>query len=416
MANELEISAQGDSLNIYAVVRRQSDGAVADVENEAFETWSDGSIGDYDIAHTSRGGDLYQADFPTWISAGESVRVQWYRRDGSTPATDDLLLAVREFIWTGQTLDSGSSVSLDSCVLTSLASVKRQLRITASTYDTILTELINSISQRVRTIAGKDFCATDYARWYSLPDNGDVVLENGPLLYLNIATRCTRQALDVSYSGSAINATVQVTDSGVRLLTTTAAGTTTTTDLSFADYPTISTMAAAISAVSDWTATLKNDGLSKQLVPRGGQYTPVGSTINLFAADPTQALSDYQLRSESGILSLGRARGVWDSDYWGGYSTGGSLNGQVVYGDIAAYPNSTRGLIYVEHRSGYETIPAGIDLLVREAVQRAFRYGLLNNALQSESIGDYSYTLADQSTQDQAFYSRVHEYGRVAVA
>ena len=110
MANELEITGQGAALNFYAIIRRQDDAKVWNVTNAAFETWSDGTIADYDTPLTDKGGDLYQGDFPVAIAAGTKVLIKYYSRDGGTPAITDLLLDTEDVTWTGQGITGGGSV------------------------------------------------------------------------------------------------------------------------------------------------------------------------------------------------------------------------------------------------------------------------------------------------------------------
>ena len=162
MANELNITVEGDDLTVYALIRRKSDAKVWDVANTTWATWADGSIGDYDVAFTSRDGDMYQATFPTDIDAGTVVRVHYYSQSGAAPAITDLLLAAKEFSWNGTDLTSSSSVALQAGNLTTLDDVKRHLRITGSGDDTLLTDLINIVSDKIKRFTGRDFTSTQY--------------------------------------------------------------------------------------------------------------------------------------------------------------------------------------------------------------------------------------------------------------
>jgi len=92
MASSLQISAAGDALNLYAVLRRRSDAKVWSTVSLAWESWSDASIDDYDTPLTSKGGDLYWAVMPPQIIPGTQLRVTYYKRSGSTPAITDLII------------------------------------------------------------------------------------------------------------------------------------------------------------------------------------------------------------------------------------------------------------------------------------------------------------------------------------
>jgi len=75
--------------SVYAIIQRISDAAVWDVANTTWATWANGSIGDYDIAMSSAGGDLYTATFPTAIEASTAYRVTYYSQAGANPAITD---------------------------------------------------------------------------------------------------------------------------------------------------------------------------------------------------------------------------------------------------------------------------------------------------------------------------------------
>lgn len=104
MANELKASYNG-SANLYAIVRRQSDGYVWN--GTAFEAWADGSIGNYDIPLTASGGDLYMADFPTAIITAAYYYVDYYIRAGGSPATSDLRIDGERINWNGSSESEG---------------------------------------------------------------------------------------------------------------------------------------------------------------------------------------------------------------------------------------------------------------------------------------------------------------------
>jgi phage gp36-like protein len=109
MSRELTIAFQGAGATLYAVVRRVSDGAAADLAAEAFEAWDNASLGDYDLALTDRGGDHYTADFPSWVTAGTEVEILYYEQAGASPATTDDLIDSERRTWTGSALAAAAS-------------------------------------------------------------------------------------------------------------------------------------------------------------------------------------------------------------------------------------------------------------------------------------------------------------------
>jgi hypothetical protein len=365
MANELEITAAGDSLNLYAIIRRQSDAKVWDVTNTAFATWADGSIADYDVALTAKSGDLYQADFPTDITAGTKCRVTYYRRDGATPATDDLILETEEVTWTGQGITGGGSVTLDAGALCTLAALKRELHITATTHDDLLKQIINDVSGLIKRVTGRDFTETAYQDWARVDDRGRVMTTQFPLTQVQRVGVGSVAALTATYAGSDIRARVSVTDASVVLTSTSAAGTTTTNTLTFASNPTFSTMVTAVSAVSDWTGALSgDDGMANNLIPISGL-----DALNVTASLdwPSTDVDGWHADLDTGIID------IWTTD----------LSGQ-----------DRPLLVLVEYKAGYSTIPndvAGVCIQL-SAVQ--FHRSKLNTAVGSEGLGDWSYSPA----------------------
>lgn len=365
MANELEITGQGDSLTLYAIIRRQSDAKVWDVTNTTFATWSNASIGDYDVALTSKSGDLYQADFPTDVTAGTKVRITYYRQDGGTPATDDLLLDSEEVTWTGQGITGAGSVTLASNALCTLEALKRELHITATTYDDVLRQIINDVSGLIIRITGRDFVETTYQDFLRVSDQGVVMASQFPVTQINRIGAGTAVGLDAKYTGSDIRARVGVDDVGVTLTSTSAAGTTTTNNLLFASNPTMSTMATALAAVSDWSSTQQgDDALSSNLFRISGRNA-LNTLVNL--EWPATELEDWSVDYPTGVIKLSTVE----------------LNRVVS-------PLS----VFVEYKAGYATIPnevAGVCIQI-SAVQ--FHRSKVNTAVGSEGLGDWSYSPA----------------------
>jgi len=88
MLNQVQISYPYISNTIYIVIR-DTTGKVWN--GSAFETWSDGSIGNYDVPCTYMGGNLYSVDFPAAIARGYYT-IQIVIQSGVAPSTSDLPL------------------------------------------------------------------------------------------------------------------------------------------------------------------------------------------------------------------------------------------------------------------------------------------------------------------------------------
>ncbi len=378
MAAEIElVSLSGNS--IYCTIRRQSDAKVRDIANSAWDTWSDGDIGDYDLALTDRSGDLYQADFPTDIASGRYT-ITFYLRAGGAPAITDLILHPRlDVTWNGADLSGGGSVTLAANALTSLNRVKAYTRISTSntTHDDLIKHLINEASDRIERLTNRKFAAADYRQWLNGDGEGRLVVPYYPIIYIQRMASGSTDALEIQYSGNAIRATVQVYDAGIRTHSMVAAGTETNTNTTFASYPTLSTMATQISTISGWTATQQGDDASSKDLHQTGGVEAKSQSVTF--TRPGSDSSLYRLDREGGVITLqGSVDFAWDT-------SAGEL----------AMPQGF-GNILVEYRAGYETIPEALDGLCARFVADLFNHSAHDGSIQSESIGDYSYSLANQ--------------------
>lgn len=393
MGNELRVSFAGDSANLYAIIRRVSDNYVWN--GSAFAAWADGSIADYDVTLTARGGDLYTADFPTAIAAADYL-IGYYERAGASPAITDLLLATQARYWNGAALSSSSDVTLSSYALCTLDEVKRDLGITDSTSDTALTEDINHVTGIVERVTGRKFKAREYRERYSADFTGELLLRY-PVLKVRKVAYGYANAASISYSGSAVQTSASVyndnetaTSGGLVLQTVSAAGTETTSDLAFASYPSVSTLVAAVAAVSGWTATTIADGPSYDLNPDVVE-SPDERTVYL--TYPDQVLSRYRVDHKTGILRFA------DSDdlVWlraGGdarrYGRGYPYVGRA---DKPLLPSGEQHIL-IKYRAGYETIPDDVNAVARELVRVRYYERQTDPSITSITLGPYSATFS----------------------
>ena len=388
MANELSISQQGAGLNLYVVIRRLSDAKVWDVTNTVFATFSDAAIDDYDVVMTDQGGDLYQANFPTSIAAATRVVALFYKRLGATPAITDTLLLSLDTTWNGTVLTLSSSVTLDSRALTSLASVKRRLNLsTTVAHDTLLTDMINQVSDWIERIAGRRFASSSYQEWLNPNGEDQLALRNWPLIRVDRLYTGSEFGLDLDYSGTGVEGWVSVyfdeegRNGTLRLQSTSAAGTDTTTTASLATYPTLSTLATQIATVSGWTASRSStyDSLSETLWPISG-VDAKNQTAKLYHAYDFER--NYRVDHRNGMVVLG-ARA------------------------------STRKL--VSYTAGYTTIPDDVAQLANELIAQVFGKVTQNAAIKSESIPDYSYTLADDVELSGSQTRMLERYSTISI-
>ena len=399
MSNELELISEGSGTR-YVIIRRHSDYAVWDVAAGAWEgTYAGGSIGDYDVAMTSRAGDLWQADFPD-IDAGTRVRIVYYKQIGGSPHdSNDLVLASRDTIWDGGALGAGGAVGLDTYALTTLAKLKRYLHTTSSADDTILTEIINAVSDRIERECGRKFKARDYRERYSGSSDEFIILNNRPLIYTDRAAYGNEQAISVSATGF-LRATVQVYESGVRTFTVSTAGAEVSTNSTFASNLTASDMATTINALSGWTASAINNCLSEDLNP-----------ITMGCLDQTQHLTwpDQDANVKYINRDLGQIA-VVDITEWPTTMSSRYRKGRRSYPIRSGYQN-----YLIEYNAGYATIPNDLDMLCREISADLYNKGKKDRTLRSETLGDYSYTMANEAQLNDDQLVRLRRWSNIAI-
>lgn len=269
--------------------------------------------------------------------------------------------------------------------LTNINKFKRYARVSLSdnTDNKLINEMIDAASAYIETLTDRKFGAADYREWHDGDGQADLALRQRPIIYVDRIAYGQEDAIDVTYSGPHIRATVQVYEDGIRLRSMAADGTTAANNLTFTDHPSLSTMAAAITAVSNWTGTQQgDDAASNTLHPMGGQKA-LSRTVTLTRPDEDE--DDYRLDRAVGVVRF---------------------DGMQIGSGFRNY--------LVEYRAGYETIPDDIEQACNELVLRLYNEGKRDPNLQSESLGDYSYTLSSvEAVSDSSIIDRLRPYGRV---
>lgn len=379
MSNELQLSFQG-SATIYAIIRRHADAWVWNQTQLAFEAWNSSHLDDYDLALADSGGDLYQGDWPSAILSGR-YRVLYYRMSVSVPGDDDLLLATQDLDWNGIHATTVSDIELNDDALTTLESIKRHLRITNSSSDELLAELINQVSSRIQLICDRQFKRQVHQQRYTSTHQGHIILKHFPVRAIHRVSTGAIAALTVQYTGNAIRASVAVSDSALLLRSLDANGAITTHELEFANYPTISMLIAVIDALTGWAGTLSQDGPSSELHPMVGADAK-SKMVWLSIAD--HADTAYQLDWPTGSLRLGQPFG--------------------------------NGPVLVTYEAGYDIIPADLVAVTNELVAQAYHLGTHDTNLQREDLGDHAITLASAVSLNDDQLARLRPYMNLQLA
>lgn len=278
-------------------------------------------------------------------------------------------------------------MALSVYALTSLADCKTYMRITSADDDALITELINAATRYIEVLTSRRLAAREHKQWVDGRNSRRLVLDNYPILEVNRVAYGRASAIDATYTGTGIRASIQVTSAAVITRSWSTTGVLTSTSSTFATNASTSALVTALDAISGWDGTLRTNVPADDLCPLAGQpalnvtvglyYPPLDQNVNIIDA-------------AAGILELDRSPG-W-SQAWEGRSL------PVGYGSF--YP---RGFleVLVEYRAGFESISSAVETsdlaqVCREIVAEAWQRRGLNTNVASESLGDYSYSLVRQ--------------------
>ena len=291
--------------------------------------------------------------------------------------------------------------------LTTLEGLKSQIG-TDPNDDTLLNHLIDAASEKIERETGRRFAATDYVQWINGAGQDRIMLDQYPIIRVQTVGvgRCPR--LSISYTGAAVQAAVIITADNLRLLTIATDGTNTTTDTALNSTTTISEVETAIDAVSGWSATTQTDGPSLHLMPSTNNLKS-GDTVSVYGPDHWTYPSAIDI--EAGTVMLDQV--AW----WPHHSKGEWYQGDWL-GALRDWNSAGWGgyRVMVQYRAGYETIPADIDQIAREIAASMYYRVSQDPNLQSENLGGYSYTLANQIGVTDEMRAVLARYTREVIA
>jgi hypothetical protein len=169
-----------------------------------------------------------------------------------------------------------------------------------------LDALITAVSSAIENYCWQTFAVVSYDELYPGTQKRELVLRNYPTIEIDRVAYCPVPVVQVTNTSvDNQRATVKVTATGVEL-TVVASGVPTINDIAFADQPTLSALAAAISAIGlGWAATVLNpaDNLraSADLRALQGAFQAMNALANLKLH--TSELIGYTVDAERGILT-----------------------------------------------------------------------------------------------------------------
>jgi len=247
--------------------------------------------------------------------------------------------------------------------------------------------IIQQCFDAIESACGRSFFSADYDERVFTANSRTLVLEQPDVQRVEYLALETYDGMRISYDGSAQRASVEVTDTMLRLVARTG-GTDTDTTYTFssADFDTIGELATAIDALSDWSATLLNDGPSKFLIRRPAvAVKTVNGTQNITVESWQQTDSDYDLDYEAGKVALS-----FDPPY---------------------------GIARIVYTAGFDSLPSAVEREVLRMVKGQYESLSRDSAAKSMKLGDYAISTDPASVMyvldAEAVASRLPRYKRV---
>ena len=318
--------------------------------------------------------------------------------------------------------------------ITTVSRFKTFSRITGTVYDTILAALIPQVSQLIARYLRADLVDTVYYAWLNGNGGASLLLPNWPVTAVyncgyryNVAANITNTSTTVS------QALVSCDGTNLYLNEYSNLGVNTITTLLLATYPTITLLKAAVENVTGWTMPLMGTypyWPSCQIRPFGaGQATsPDSCEIDIPSLpEPVRIISDCEISMISamqypGALNYGFGYGVPTGMISHGMGYGMGYEIPLIEG---GFPKGLMN-IYVNYRAGYVmptdspasdgTLPPGLEMVAQLIIRDFFTGTGINSMMKNESIGDYSYGLADVASAVQGRIKDLNQYRRFVLA
>ncbi|MDB5353601.1 MAG: hypothetical protein JWN24_54 [Phycisphaerales bacterium] len=261
-----------------------------------------------------------------------------------------------------------------------------------------LASLITAASDAIRRACGRDFTLCSYTEYQSggIYIREPLRLRQFPVVEITRIACNPLPALLVQNADPLTNqrATVETTATSVRVVRI-ASAVATTSDLLYASYPTIASMASAINALGGgWAATVRGDFAnwpSADFKPLQGATTALtgGRDLELYteAVQPFTAWADAGGSGSAGADDLSQGTAGWRLD-----DETGELFGRFPRGRLN---------VRIDYRAGFATIPQPVQEACVQLVQDLYQAGLVNNTLKKATLGASSVELKSSTAATQ---------------
>lgn len=291
-----------------------------------------------------------------------------------------------------------------------------QIPTATTTWDALIDRLITDTSEMVASYCNRTFVSTTYKEWYDGTGTTRMLLPNYPITALYKCAIGSNDVLKVQYSGDGLHADVSYDGTNVILHSIDSTGTEATSSLAIATYKLASTMATAISAVTDWSGEAQTNYTGTPMILLKKETgLPALSTDYAMLQAPDEDGVEVRIAAESN-RTIERNIGIGNSSV---FRTGS---------DLIAFPRGTKN-VFVWYVAGYTlpvdnaghtalttagNVPGGLTQAVNMIIKHVIAEGTTSGAFKSESLGDYSYTRmdADISNAISMYWNYLNPYTR----
>ena len=284
-------------------------------------------------------------------------------------------------------------MALADNALVSLADAKTYLGISGSDDDSRLEQLINASSTAIESFCDRAFREQSYRESYNGLGQHTLRLRHYPVTQITRVAYGSKLGFTVTSSvASDLRVTVEVQNDKVHLERYDSSGSQTQVSITFASKPTLSALVTQINTNTGFSATLSTDALSEDLFRTGAVNVKTSAAHIYF---PDQDDTSYRLHEDRGTLEF-----INVSDY--AFFRRGTDRG-------IRLPTSFAGVL-VDYKAGYESLAAIPDDLAQACLlmtQYLFNLGKHDSAVQSETIGAYSYSLNQQVINEDTTLQRM---------
>lgn len=276
------------------------------------------------------------------------------------------------------------------------------LSLTITTFDALIDELINQVSEAIANHCARTFEATDYKRWFDGTGSNRLVMPEFPITNVYAVSASTKSVATLIFTGGSF-ATAGLRDGTLFLDSINNSGTESHNTITLASNS-MSALATAVSAVTGWTLTVESEDTNEPAVllrPFEGMWALTPDTADFEMMDET---TDVQLAADSDqTLERGSNRSF------------GALHGHQSRGhgfhnipqDSGLVFSYGRTNIFVWYKAGYTlpaplavnaapttegNVPEDLTLICNQAIKDMYDMGKSSGLLKSEKIGNYSYS------------------------